>query len=171
MHASRLGFALSALVVGCLGLAAPVAAIAYRDASAGAVCHAANGALASKFNFTLTTVTNAGTTDAYVICHLPMDDTSTTPDHVSSLSVEATLPNTGQTVTCVAQASYFHHGVNHIYVSQSQTYTSGEPNENPTLTWSAPIYRLNVFNVLSLNCKMPPGGKLGLIQRWEQPNS
>ena len=151
-------------------LSMPASAERFRDSSAGAVCQAANGAVAAKFNRTLTYITNAGTTDAYVICHLPMDDASSTPDHVSRLTVEVTIPNAGGNVACVAQSGAYYQGANHIYASQAQSYTAAGPNESATIDWTVPMYRLNVFNVLTLNCKLPPGAKLGLIERWEAPN-
>jgi hypothetical protein len=158
---------LVAVLAGSLANPAP-AAITYRDASAGAACHAANGALASKFTYNLNFVTNVGTTDAYVICSLPMDDASSLPDNIHTLSVAVQTSNPGATVTCVAQNGSFYDGINHIYNSASRSYTAIGANAAFFLTWDgAALHRDGIYAVLTINCKLPPGTKLGLIQRWE----
>jgi hypothetical protein len=150
----------------------PAAAANYRYASAGAACHAANGALASKFTFNLNYLTNVGTTDANVICSLPMDDATATPDTLTWLSVSVLVPTQGATVTCMAQTGYFFNGVNTIYRSSAQTYTATQPNVAYTLQWNSYLLeRADYVSVLTINCKLPPGTKLGLIQRVEAPSS
>ena len=145
----------------------PAAATVYRDSSAGAACHAANGALAAKFTFNLNNLTNIGTTDAYVICHLPMDDGVSTPDHITALSVDLLAPVPGTTVTCVAQLGAYYDGVNHVYYSSSRSYTTVATNEAVRLEWYDNIARAQHHHVLTINCKLPPNAKMGLITRWE----
>ena len=172
MDTNRTRFALLALFVVVVGsLTTPVpahAAVTYRDASAGAACHAANGSLATKFNFNLSFLTNAGTVDAYVICSLPMDDATASPLAINKVKVHAQLPNADTTLTCTAQTSAYFGGENHVYYSSTKTFTSTGPNANFTLLWTgADLTRQDVYAVLSFNCKVPPGAKLGLIERWE----
>ena len=161
---------LAATLAIALGQSSPATATAYRDASAGAVCHAANGALAAKFTYNLNYLTNAGTTDAYVICHLPMDDAASTPDAVGKLAVHGLIPTVGAAVTCTAQVGAFYDSSNHIYHSSAKTDPAALPNSELFLTWdSFEVERTSAFHVLSINCKLPPGAKLGLIERWEAP--
>ena len=171
MRTDRFCFALTAfvLVAGSVVHSAPASAVRYRDSSAGAVCHPANGALVAKFNRTLNYIQNAGTTDAYVICQQVMDDGDVQPEKVTLLTASVTVPTQGATVTCVAQAGAFYDNINHVYLSYSESFTAGAPNASAHLEWDVPFYRISVFHVLTLNCKLPPGAKLGLLQRWEEP--
>ena len=161
-----LGYGLCVAVLAAAMGASPASAAAYRNASAGAACHAANGALASKFTFNLNYLTNIGTTDAYVICSLPMDDASTTPDTIIKLSVSFTVPAALSTVTCVAQAGNYV-TTNNIYHSAAESRTTASANQSLTMQWENYIPRGGVINVVTLNCKLPPGTKMGLIERWE----
>jgi hypothetical protein len=170
MNVARFRIASSlSLIVAFAGLAGSAPAIAnYRDASAGAVCHPANGALAAKFTYNLHYLTNAGTTDAYVICHLPMDDASLVPNSLSYLRIDVLTAGAGSTVTCVAQTGAFYAGSVHIYKSSSLTHTSSVVSESFALGWDvADIQRANVYEVLVINCKLAPGAKLGLLQYEE----
>jgi hypothetical protein len=161
---------LTATLAIALGQSSPATATAYRDASAGAVCHAANGALAAKFTFNLNYLTNISNTDAYVICHLPMDDAAMTPDGVGKLTVHGLIPTAGTTVTCVAQVGAFYDSTNHLYSSSAKSDTAATLNSELYLSWdSVEVPRTSNFQVLSINCKLPPGTKLGLIERWEAP--
>ena len=144
------------------------AASTFHDASAGVDCQAANGALAAKFTYNLNFLTNTGTTDAYVVCSLPMDDENQTPAMLEGLMVDVQLGAAGSTVTCVAQTGYWGAGVNQIFRSSAQSHTSTIPNETDQLVWNAAaLGRDGVATVLTLNCKLPAGAKMGLIQRWE----
>jgi hypothetical protein len=163
-------FATAATLFAALLSANGAAATSYfRHASAGADCHAANGALAGKFTYNLNYLTNVGTADAYVICSLPPDDdASLGPNIVTSLSVEVFLPSAESTVSCMAQTGAFFDGANQVYRSQAQSYTSVGPNAGTQLQWSgSALERGAAWRVLTFNCKLPPGARLGLIQRWE----
>jgi hypothetical protein len=166
-----LRFALPCLVLlaGSVGSSTPASAVVYRNSSAGAVCHPANGALVAKFNRTLNFIQNAGTTDAYVICQQVMDDADVQPYAVTLLTASVALPNTGTTATCTAQVGAHYDNTNFVYMSFAKSFTATEPNDSTHLEWDVPFYRIAVFHVLTINCKLPPGAKLGLLQRWEEP--
>jgi hypothetical protein len=154
-----------ATAVAALVAAAPVQAYNYRDASAGGVCHGASGA-SSTLTFNLQFLTNVGTTDQYVICNLGNDDLGSWSGPVR-LSAYFRLPTAGSTVTCTAQIGSWYDGVTHVRSSQSQTYTSSGPNANVTLTWDhTTLVRYQPYEVLMLNCKLPPGAQMGLIEHW-----
>jgi hypothetical protein len=170
MRASRFPAFVLPLIVAVAGLVVPTpgAAINYRDTSAGAACHAANGALANKFTYNLNYLTNISNTDAYVICELVTDDATDTPELLIHLQVDVLVPTPGSNVTCMAQVGSFWDGVNHIRASQAQSYTTVSPDYGFSLDWNeAPLQRLYITETLTINCKLPPGAKLGLIQRWE----
>jgi hypothetical protein len=141
----------------------------FHDASAGVACHPANGALAAKFTYNLNYLTNANTTDAYVLCSLPMDDVNNAPAVLNGLMVDVFLPSPA-TVTCVAQTGSYVSGANQIEGSSALTYTSSVTNLALQFSFeTALLTRAGTYRVLTLNCKLPPGAKLGLIQRWETP--
>jgi hypothetical protein len=164
MSAFRFRFALLSLIVALAG-SAPATAITYRDASAGAVCHAANGALAAKFTYNLHYLTNVGTADAYVICNLVMEDATLTPEPLTTLSAEVLLAGAG-TATCVAQVGYFYGSELHVLRSSAQTQTTVGPGAIPMVWPVSSVQRENVYELLVINCKLPPGAKMGLIQYW-----
>ena len=158
---------LATTLAATLSMSHPAAAAAtFHNTSAGVACHAANGALAAKFTYNLNFLTNGNTTDAYVVCALNMDDTNQTPAVLNGLTATLFLPTPG-TAACVAQTGYFS-GTNQIEGSTALTYTS--TYSNLTLQFSfdtSQLTRAGMTQVLTLNCKLPPGAKLGLIQRWE----
>jgi hypothetical protein len=163
---SRLAGIAAGFIVGIALLPAANARTLFRSTHAGVACRPANGALASSFTYTLQTLTNAGTTYAYVICALPMDDVSTYPTQTVLLTMEALLPDAGSTLTCTAQVGAFHNGVSHIRGSLAKSHRSVAANEAPQLFWNSSLLAREVnYEVLSLNCKVPPGATLGLIQR------
>ena len=166
-----LGYGLCVVALAAGMASSSPAFAAYRNASAGAACHAANGALASKFTFNLNYLTNVGTTDAYVICNLAIDDAIGTPDTVTRLTVSLVVPTQGATVSCVAQAGAFYNGTNHIIQSLAESDSADVPNAVVFLSWDQDLVRGDALNVLTLNCKLPAGTKMGLIERWESPSS
>jgi hypothetical protein len=170
MRPNPIGVFAASLLVVVAGLAipAPIAAKDYRNASAGSACHPANGAMAAKFNYNMHYLTNVGTTDAYVICDLQMDDATSLPEDATLLAVNLLLPDAGTTVTCIAQAGVFYDGMTSIYKSQSRTWSTGFDNQPVRLEWTGiGLARTHYSQVLTLNCKLPPGAKMGLIQREE----
>jgi hypothetical protein len=161
------------LAVACLAVlvgAGPAHAVRYRDTSAGGACHPANGAAAGKFTYGNLSLTNLGSVDQYVICHLQMDDdpTALTPTRPEILAVAVTAGATPGTVACVGQIGYHANGVNHLRSSISRSLALAAAN-NGFLLWNSgtPWAREFVYETLTLNCKVPPGFKLGLIE-WAQ---
>jgi hypothetical protein len=168
MSKNHLATAAFAILVAGTVLPTPAdARYLFRSTHAGVACHPANGSLASSFNYTLQTLTNVGTVDAYVICALPMDDLSTYPTQLHYLVVNAVLPQSGTTLACTAQVGAFYSGTTHIRESVARATTSSQPNAQAQLSWYNELApeRAYGYDVLSLNCKLPPGAKLGLIQR------
>ena len=163
------GFGLGgAVLVAALATSAPAAATTYRDLSAGAVCHPANGALASKFTYNLQYLTNIGTTDAYVICSLETSNTSNPAGPPALLRFHAQTTNVGSIVTCSAQVGAHFGGISRIYRSSTETYTSVDPDEGFALNWNEVLLDRTIsYQLLSVNCKLPPGAKLGLIEFWD----
>jgi hypothetical protein len=141
----------------------------FHNASAGVACHPANGAVAAKFTYNLNFLTNGNTTDAYVLCSLPMDDVNNAPAHLDGLMVDVFLPSPG-TVACAAQTGYYGGGLNQIESSTALSYTSSVNNVSHQFSFNTLLlHRDGVPPVLTLNCKLPPGARMGLIQRWETP--
>jgi len=174
MAAHPIRTVLFASIVAVAGLVAPRpgAALEVRDYSAGTACRPANGALAPKFNYNLHYLTNIGTVDAYVVCDVALDDPSQTPDELFLLNVDLLVPTVGHTVTCVAQVGSFYSGQAHIVASSAVSATANAADDAIVLGWdTTKLVRNDVFKVLTLNCKLPPGTKMGLIQRWEIPGT
>jgi hypothetical protein len=159
---------LAATLVAGLTLATGTAtAYTYRDESAGTACQGANGA-ASKFTYTMQYLTNVGAVDQYIVCDLTSHDATNDPLTPSIFRVNFTMAQAGSTITCVVQTGAHHSGTNHIISSASETYTSESANANSFLDWDpGSIVRNNPYDVLMLNCKVPPGTKVGLIQYIE----
>ena len=161
---------LTATIAAAIGTASPAAAAttSLNYVSAGVACHPASGALAAKFNRNLNYLTNVGTTDAYVVCHFQMADSPTLVAAFGGLYVHLQGSAAGSTVTCVAQVGAFFSGTNQINGSVARTHTTSAHNESLVLSWLSGLERDDFADVVTLNCKLPPGMKMGLIQRWEE---
>lgn len=147
----------------------PAHAVAARNLSAGAACHPANGAAAAKFTYTNHTIQNIGTTDQYVICNLPMaEDLLSEPVDPQFLAVSMTAGATGGTVVCVAQIGYHSGGSTTIRSTHARSVTLAA-FLNSALSWNEGTAwnRAALFETLTLNCKLPPTVRLGLIE-WHQ---
>lgn len=155
---------MSALVAaGLLAFPAADAATYWRNASAGANCHAANGAASDKFTFANNYLTNIGTNDQYVICSLDMDDNAAGSMHANYIAVSAKAGSTSGTLTCIAQEGRFDNGENIISASQTRSRLVFA-NYSEVLIWPDGLPRLLFDDVLTLNCRVPAGFKLGLIR-------
>ena len=96
-----------------------------------------------------------------------MEDATLTPDPLNNLTVDVLLAGAGHTVTCVAQVGYFYGTELHVLRSSALTRTAAGAGESAHLVWSvSSVQRENVYELLVLNCKLPPGAKMGLIQYW-----
>jgi hypothetical protein len=153
-----------------LAASSPAHALRARDTSAGGACHPANGAAAGKFTYGNLSLTNVGTVDQYVICHLQMDDDTTAlyPARPDTLSVAVTAGATPGTVACVAQIGFHANGANYVRSSFSRSVTLAAGNNgwaywDSTTAWT----REFAYETLTLNCKVPPGFRMGLVE-WLQ---
>jgi hypothetical protein len=167
IHKPHVRVACTGLVVAIAMAAGPADTARYRHTSAGGACHVANGGAAGKFTFNNHYLTNIGTTDQYVICHFEMDDPTALPNSVDYLGVQAFAPYPDMTVTCVAQTGNYVDGTVNLQSSVARSYTTFGANAPFALEWIGALTRQNVTQVLTLNCKVPPGAKLGLITRTE----
>jgi hypothetical protein len=157
-----------ALALAFTCFAVPAAAQTYHAYTSGAACQPANGALSPKFTYNLQFLTNTGTSDQTVVCFLPQADAGLTPENLIYLSVAAYLPAAGTTITCLAQVGYYGEAGNVIDVSVAQSFTSSTTHQYPLLYWDgATLPRASSYEVLALNCKLPPGARIGTINRLE----
>jgi hypothetical protein len=140
----------------------------FRYTGAGAACHPANGAAAAKFTRAPHYLTNNNTTDQYVVCHLPMDDASSTPNGIGKIELHIWGATAGTAVSCVAQTGGFYDGIVRVRSTASRAHTFAAPGEAWYLDWSSPaLLRDGIGDTLALSCKMGPGTRLGLITRAE----
>ena len=157
--------AATALTVACCVLSLPASAVdnQYFDASAGAACHAANPA-ATKFQYTNHDLANLNPTAQFVVCDLHLHDFSSTPAPLTYLAVE--IQSTAEaTVTCVAQTGMYFSGTVTVRSSQTRSYSFVFPGGSNSLIFdTSTLARINPYDVLTLNCKMDPNTRLGLIQ-------
>ena len=78
----------------------------------------------------------------------------------------AVRPKAGTTATCVAQVGHYGEAGNVVEVSSAQTVTSSTANAYPLLYRDgAMLPRTSSFVALSLNCRIPPGARIGTINR------
>ena len=159
----------SALALAIALSAAPQPARAHisLSTSAGSACKPAYGA-STRFNFTELYARNNGTTDEYLVCGFAnwsfTGVGSARP--LKSLSIWVNTGAAGGTAVCVAKMGYWTGGATVVSMAtRSLTFDSyGSGN----LLWEeADLPRSEEFQVLSMNCKLPGGAKLGLIQRIE----
>jgi hypothetical protein len=150
------------VLVSCLAFAAtPAAASIHRNTSAGGACKSA-AAGSTAFTFGNTYLLNKATTYDYVICQFTQLDFG--DDHLAPerLDVYFTAGATGGTPVCVVQMGWYW-GELHTsaVVARSVVMAAGASDD---LTWlGSDLPRTAAAYTLTLNCKMPPGFKLGLI--------
>jgi hypothetical protein len=156
----RAAFA-ATIAIAALATASPATAGNIHVASPGAACHAANPG-ATKFTAANHYLTNNNTTAQYVMCYLPLTDTSQTPQQLSYLGVEIYSTVADGTVTCVAQTGAYVGGALGIHSSATRTDTLGM-GDIGALAFGTSLVRNNTSAAVTLNCKMDPGTRLGLI--------
>jgi hypothetical protein len=149
--------------------AGPVAAgtTTYRDTSGGGACHAASGGAAGSFTYGNNYITNTGTTTQYVICHFGMVDVVDLmpPTQLFQVSISTTVAN--RTVLCTAQTGAYFAGTNHIASSNARTHTFDAVGDF-SLQWDASqIIRTSAYTTFTLNCRMDPGTRVGVIEYWD----
>jgi hypothetical protein len=144
----------------------PASAVVYHDTTAGGACHAANGAAASHFTYGNHYVTNVGQTSEYVICLLVSDDIDAGTHSPAKLAVAISSTVEQATVSCSAQTGSYFGGAINNHGSNAQTYTFATAGSS-TLTFdTSKLPRQFLQDVVTLNCKMDPGTRLGLIEYW-----
>jgi hypothetical protein len=152
------------VVLAALAVSPPAAAtVNYHASSPGAVCHAANPG-ATKFVAANQYLTNGNTTAQYVMCALAVVDPTDIPRQLAFLQMEIQSGGEGSAVTCVLQTGYYGSGALTVRSSSSKTYTFVTVGGTNTFYWDAgSVVRDNTTHVLTLNCKMDPGTRLGTI--------
>lgn len=142
----------------------PADATIYRDMSAGGACKAAYAG-ASPFVYSATHLENKGVVDLYVVCQFQHYDIGAAQ---SPLMVTAALTAgaLGGTAVCVVQMGWYDGTLhNSAVVSRGIALAPGTSGQ---VTWEgADLPRTSATDVLTLNCKLPGGFKLGLIEVWE----
>ena len=147
--------------------ASPSSAGPYRNVSAGSACHPANGA-ATKFTRANNYIINNNATAQFVVCNFEMDDASTTPVQNIYLALFMQSAHAGATVTCIAQTGHFDDGGNAIRTSAARATTFASDGAGSYLEWGTGVLlRDSSIDILTLNCKMDPGTRLGTLVRTE----
>jgi hypothetical protein len=161
---SSLPVRVSALLLGTAALCLPAgeaAASIHRNTSGGGACQPASSGSTS-FSFNNTYLENRGTTAQYVICHftqLDFGDDALSPER---LDLYFTAGASSGTPVCVVQMGW-HWGTLHTSAAVARTATIAAGGTDD-LTWlSGDLPRTTAAYTLTLNCKVPPGFKLGLI--------
>jgi len=161
--------AAAALAAG-LALAAlpqPAHALISLSTSGGSACKPAYGA-STKFNFTELYALNNSTTDQYLVCGFAnwsfAGDGASRP--ITFISMFVNTGAAGGTVTCVAKMAYWTGGAT-VVSSASKSVTFASYGSGNLLWESTDLPRTQEYEVLSMNCKLPGGARIGLIQRIE----
>jgi hypothetical protein len=168
MKATTTSFAAATFVLAA-ALAVPGSASAtYRDTSAGGACQAASGANEKSFNYSNNYVTNIGTTSQFVICHFAMADGQITPTATSFFAVNTQSTQAGvRIVSCSLQTGSFYNGANHIISNNVSAHTYDAVGYY-RLDWTeTAVVRNAVYDTVTLNCRMDPGTRLGIIEYWD----
>ena len=157
---------LAAVATGLLALAMPAAAAnRSHDSSAGGSCHSASPT--PKFSRNNHYTTNIAATDQYLVCQFQMDDDPTVPaTDIKYLELSVVAGASGGTVTCVAQIGALYAGSMHLESSISRSVTLTAGNGGYLNFGANPLIRSVYYNVLTMNCRVPTGFKVGLLE-WE----
>jgi hypothetical protein len=152
--------------IAALAATPPASAMYYHAVSPGMACHAANpgATLIISSNHYLT---NNNSTAQYVMCYLPIIDAVADGQQLAYLGVEIST-FTGGTVTCTAQTGAYLAATNMVHASASRTKTMSG-SDIGSLHWDAgTLNRSSSSDSLTLNCRMDPGTRLGLISYADQ---
>ena len=159
----------AALALAAATTPTPARASIYMSTNGGAACHAAASGPTS-FKFTNTSVENTGTTDQYVICgfaDLTISE-GQVAQPIDTLKLYLGSGAYAGTATCVAQMGTWYSGILHIVSSKSMSKEMTANGIGALIWLSQDLPRSHEYETLLLNCKLPRGFKLGLIQRVEQ---
>jgi len=139
----------------------------FLSTNGGAACKPAYGA-STKFNFTEYYALNNSTTDQYVVCSFANFSvgSSSTAQPVKGIYFSFDAGATPGTAVCTVKMGYWMAGAH--TASQSSKSVTVAANSNGVINFSnLDLPRSFEFEALSVNCKVPGGFKLGLIQRTE----
>lgn len=153
----------SSLAVLAIAVSPRADATTFRNTSAGTACHAANGAVAASFVRSGNYITNTSSSTQFVICHFGMHDTDGLKAvTLFQIAISSTQP--ARTVVCTAQTGSYHHATNNVTSSVARSYTFPAVGWQ-YLQWTASALTRSVYwDVLTLNCRMDPGTRLGVIE-------
>lgn len=146
-------------------LLAPGDALALtRYASAGTVCHSANGGATAMFVRGPQSLAHVGTSDQYVLCDLTQEFGTIAVGN-SFLAIEASSTTAGRTITCTAQSGAHEQGVTTTYKSVARAHTFAAPGESTSLQWNeGDLLATGPWQVLVLSCRLSPGVRIGTIR-------
>jgi hypothetical protein len=153
-----------AAAVALVVAATPADATIYRDMSAGSACKAAYAGV-SPFVYSATHLENKGVVDLYVVCQFQHYDIGAAQSPLL-VSVALTAGTLGGTAVCVVQTGYYNGTVhNSAVVARGVPLAAGASGQ---VVWEgADLPRASEADVLTLNCKLPGGFRMGLIEVWE----
>lgn len=124
-------------------------------------CRSTSAAGAGNFYYNHTYLWNGGATNQYLTCVMP--EWNKGGGDTTTLQMAWAASATAGTVTCTVQSGAFYQGSNHIQqgATVSLTLAAGGNGylEFPVIGQSVNWYMLNMI------CNVPPGFKLGLIER------
>jgi len=163
----------TAIVLAFAAAPQPAHARIHMSSNAGGACKPAYGA-STKFNFTELYALNTSTTDQYLVCNftdLTIAPFTSNAQPIDMLRVFVVSGASAGTVTCVAKMGH----LADLTPTVASSATGSVPmsaNSASAIVLGSDLPRTNEYDVLSMNCKLPGGFKLGLIQRWElEPTS
>jgi hypothetical protein len=160
--------AMASFAIAAFVAASPARAEIYMSTSGGGACKAASSG-STAFRYTNLTVENIGTTDQYVVCSFTnftvgTDQSAEAPYFLKVYLGAGAYPGTA---TCIAQMASWYSGAAHISSSKSNV-ASLEANGYTAMYWlPEDLARDHETETLVLNCKLPRGFRIGLIQRVE----
>jgi len=160
------------LAVACITAPRPAHAEIYLSTNAGGACKPAYGA-SDKFTFTELYAQNIGTTDQYLVCNFANFTISTgqLAAPIDELRVWAGAGATPGTLACTVKMGYWL-GSPVVTSTSTKSAALGISSTGMLDFVSTDLPRDSEYQVLSMNCKLPGGFKLGLIQRFEhEPTS
>jgi hypothetical protein len=165
MKSTLTSLAAASVIVATVLSAPPSATAAYRDVSGGAACKGANGAASASFTYSNNYLTNIGSTPQYIICNFQMDDASFVPAPTESLILHAyNTQAVSRTLSCSAQTGGYYYGSNYVASNSVKAHTFASVGSD-YLTWTPSLLVRNYpYDVLTINCRLDPGIRVGLIQ-------
>jgi hypothetical protein len=159
--------ALVVVAAAAFGTPAPAAATeTARDTNAAGACRPVNSLV--HFSYSNNYLTNSTTTDQYVVCQFQMnDDFSAAAPGPAALDVAVATGATAGFVLCSAQEGSFYGGSNYVTSSNQQNYSLAANSNHYMVFTTSALTRTNYWETLTLICRIPAGGKMGLIE-WYQ---